>query len=618
MVSDFQFSFEKLMKPNENKYLSHVLPLIFIMLILFSKRVVCQATYGLHYLVTDKDTSYTIQQPNLKTAFKTKEDATLYLNKLPATLVNMGFPTASVDSVRYDSTFATAKIYFGKKYTWARISTDSVDPYVLDQTGWHENQFENKEIDFVQLQSQQQKILEYYENSGYPFAAVSLKDIKIDDNRVSAQLNVNKGALYHIDSIHLFGKVKIKNLFLQHYLGIYDGSVYSFKKLKNISKLINDLPFLREQQSWDLSMYGTGTTLNLYLAPKPASQINALVGFSPASTLTGKSLLTADVHLDLNNSLGNGERILVNWQQLQPQSPRLNLGYTHPYIFNSNFALDFSFDLLKQDSSYLQIDGMFGVQIDISPTNTLRVFYQREQNNLLSGGIDSNLVILTKTLPANIDVGSQNLGLGYHFINTNYHLNPRKGNELDILGTAGLKKVTKNDEIINLKDPADPDFDFNSLYDSVKLNSYQFKIVASGAHYFPLGKSSTLKMALNGGLLGSPQTFKNELYRIGGYKILRGFDDESIYANQYAVFTAEYHYLVGLNSYFFGFSDVGFTKTRYSTTSYSNSFISGGVGLAFETKFGMLNLSYAVGKRNDVNFDIRSASKISFGYINYF
>jgi hypothetical protein len=38
----------------------------------------------------------------------------------------------------------------------------------------------------------------------------------------------------------------------------------------------------------------------------------------------------------------------------------------------------------------------------------------------------------------------------------------------------------------------------------------------------------------------------------------------------------------------------------------------------FETKFGLLNLSYAIGKRNDIKFNIREASKIHFGYINYF
>jgi outer membrane translocation and assembly module TamA len=50
----------------------------------------------------------------------------------------------------------------------------------------------------------------------------------------------------------------------------------------------------------------------------------------------------------------------------------------------------------------------------------------------------------------------------------------------------------------------------------------------------------------------------------------------------------------------------------------TNTFIGTGIGLAFETKFGLLNISYAVGKRDDVKFNIREASKIHFGYINYF
>jgi outer membrane protein assembly factor BamA len=133
-----------------------------------------------------------------------------------------------------------------------------------------------------------------------------------------------------------------------------------------------------------------------------------------------------------------------------------------------------------------------------------------------------------------------------------------------------------------------------------------------------VAKASTFKTAGKIGWIESPQNFQNELFRIGGYALLRGFDEESIYASEYAVFTAEYRYLVGINSYFFGFSDVGFTRTKFNATDYSNSFTSGGIGLEFKTKFGLLNLSYAVGKRNDVKFDIRNSSKIHFGYINYF
>jgi hypothetical protein len=46
--------------------------------------------------------------------------------------------------------------------------------------------------------------------------------------------------------------------------------------------------------------------------------------------------------------------------------------------------------------------------------------------------------------------------------------------------------------------------------------------------------------------------------------------------------------------------------------------VSTGLGMAFETKFGLLNVSYAIGKRDDVKFNLRGASKIHFGYVNYF
>jgi hemolysin activation/secretion protein len=599
-------------------YFRRFLTPAFLMIFLFPFVAFSQKTYTVQYIAAGKDTSSQIQQFNFKTIFDRRESAETYINKLPQMLLSRGFPTASVDSVLYDSTIAKVKLYIGAKYQWAQISTDSIEPYILENTGWSEKQFENKDIDFSRLRLQEQKIIEHFENSGYPFAAVSLKNIEIKDDKINAELHITKGPLYHIDSIHVYGKVKIKNLFLQHYLGIYNGSVYNNQKLQQISKLIRDLPFLQEQQAWDVSMLGTGATLNLYLEPKRSSQVNVLIGFVPGNTITGKAQITADVHLDLKNSLANGESILLNWQQLQPQSPRLNLGFSKPYVFNSNFGIDFSFNLLKRDSSYLQLDGIFGLQYMISSNKTFKIFYEKESDFLLAGGIDTNQIIYSKQLPANIDVSSGNVGIGYHFVNTNYRLNPRKGNELDITASGGIKKTSKNNDVVNLKDPLNPNFDFNSLYDSIKLKTYRFKVVATAAHYFPLGKMSTFKATANIGFLESPQNFQNELFRIGGYKILRGFDEESIYANQYAVFSGEYRYLLGTNSYFFGFSDLGFTKTKFNAVQYSNSFISGGIGLEFETKFGLLNLSYAVGKRNDVNFDIRNSSKIHFGYINYF
>jgi outer membrane protein assembly factor BamA len=607
-----------IMKVVTLKYFSRVFFLFAILVFFFASNIFGQKKYNLNYVLSGKDTLYKPQQLGLKTSFDGKEFADVYINSIPATLLSKGFPAASVDSVIYDSTSANINLYLGERYKWVQINTDSIDQKLLENIGWNAKQFNNKTIDFNRLRQQEERILNYYENNGYPFAEVSLGKVEISGDKIKGDLELNKGPLYHIDSIRVYGKVKIKNLFLQHYLGISNGSIYNNQKLKEVSSRMQQLPYLQEQQPSDVTMLGSGSVLNLYLQPKRSSEINILVGFLPTNSVTGKTQLTGDVHLNLKNSLGQGENILVNWQQLQPQSPRLNLGYNHPYIFNSLFGIDFSFDLLKRDSSYLQLNAIIGLQYILSSMQSGKIFYQSERSYLLSGGIDTNQVLNTKTLPPNIDVNSGNFGINYNFINTNYRLNPRRGNELEITATAGIKKITRNNDIINLKDPANPGFNFNSLYDSIKLKSYRLRLDAAAAHYSPLGKSSTLKTAVHIGWYQSPQIFKNELFQIGGYKLLRGFDEESIYANKYAVFTAEYRYLVSINSYFFGFSDVGFTQTKFNNIDYSNNFISGGVGLEFETKFGLLNLSYAIGKRNDLKFDIRNSSKIHFGYINYF
>ena len=111
--------------------------------------------------------------------------------------------------------------------------------------------------------------------------------------------------------------------------------------------------------------------------------------------------------------------------------------------------------------------------------------------------------------------------------------------------------------------------------------------------------------------------FRNELFQIGGYRLLRGFDEESIFASQYGVATVEYRYLIGQNSFLFGFSDVGWARNNSLSRDISNTFIGAGLGMAFETKAGIFNISYASGKRDDAKFNLRQ-SKIHIGYVNYF
>ncbi len=578
-----------------------------------------QNKYTLYIRGVDKD-PVQLSKIGLQTDFATGSACIDYVNKLPGYLLSKGYVTASIDSLHYDSSFARIVLYVGEAYHWAILDDRHVDKAILDAVGWREKLFTDKPMDFAQVHNWEERILDHLENNGYPFARIRLDSLTLDKDKVSALLKVDKGPLYKIDSIRVFGNAKISNSYLQRYLDLPKGSIYSKEKLLRISKKMKELTYLEEDRPADLTLLGTGSVLNMYLKQKRSSQVNILIGFLPNNDQLSskKILITGEANILLKNALGSGETIGLNWQQVQVKSPRLSLIYQHPYLFNSPLGLDFSFDMFRKDSSFLNVNFQLGAQYTLNTNQSGKLFIQRLQTIVNQGGIDAALVLQTRKLPDVADVSSFNVGVDYEFNNTDYRLNPKKGNEIHIITSIGTKNLEKNNQVLDLKDPSDPLFDFGSLYDTVKLKTYQFRFRGTATKYFPLGKQrSTVKTAINAGLFQSGNTFRNELFQLGGYKLLRGFDEESQYLSQYAIATVEYHYLVGQNSFFYVLADGGWGANNSQHNNINYTYFGTGLGLAFETKAGIFNLAWAVGKRNDTQFNLRQ-SKIHIGFVNYF
>lgn len=592
------------------------LPLIFCYLFFsFGQLFAQQQEYSLVINAADKDSLFNAGSLDIKTSFTNEPELDKYVSNLPTLLTSKGFPAASVDSIWKINNRTNILLYTGPRYSWLQLRLSGIDESTLSAIGFLEKNYDNKLVNFPQLQALQDRLLNYYEKTGYPFAIVRLDSIALTEDKMSATLKAERGVFYHIDSIRLYGKLKVNKKFLQRYLNIPNGSVYNKERLEQVDKRMLELPFVTPVQPSDVTMLGSGSILNLYADPKKASQVNFLVGFLPASDQNSKLQVTGDVNLDLKNLLGGAEEMLLKWQQLQPKSPRLNLGFTKPFIFNSPFGVNMLFDLFKKDSNFLQLNAQAGIQFNISTNQQGKLFMQWQTNRLLSGGVDTNFVIQLKQLPVNVDLNAVNVGLNYELAKTNYRFNPRSGNELNLTTIVGIKNIQRNNDIVNIKDPA---FNYASLYDTLQLKSYQLRMKLSGAHYFPIQKRATIKAGIQGGYFTSPNIFRNELFQIGGYRLLRGFNEESIYASRYAVATAEYRYLLDVNSYLFVFADLGWVKNKYQQVNVNNQFTGAGLGLMFETKAGLLNISYAAGKRSDVPFNFREASKLHFGYINYF
>ena len=606
--------------PNPAKIQSHLpAALLFFIIILIQNISFGQISYTLNAKSVDKTPDFLKSEIGLQTEFPSRAVCIDYVNKLPSLLQTKGFVNASLDSIFFDTTSARLVLYIGEQYKWAHINIAAADPQVLSVSGWNGKIFSNKPMNFDQLRGFQENMLVYLENNGYPFAKIYLDSISLIEDSVKASLMIEKGPFYKIDSIRVYGNAKISNTFLQHYLDIPNGSVYNREKLLRISKKIRELSFVEEEQPSNMSLLGTGSVLNLYLKQRRSSQVNAIIGFLPNNDqLSSKKLLvTGEANINLQNAFGGGEALGLNWQQVQVKSPRLNIFYRHPYLFNSPLGVDFSFDMLRKDSSYLNINLNLGVRYVLSESQSGKIYLQHLQTIVSQGGINEAQVIASKTLPDIADVSSLGLGVEFEKNKTNYRFNPRSGYQFNIGGSGGTKKIKKNNEILELKDPSDPSFDFNGLYDTVKLKSYQLRLLGAVAKYFPMGKQGTIKTAISGATILSDNIYRNELFQIGGYKMLRGFDEESEYLSQYVVGTLEYRYLIGLNSFFFGFVDGGWGRNNSHSSKYTHTYIGTGLGLALETKAGIFNLAWAVGKRDDTHFNLRQ-SKIHFGFVNYF
>ena len=580
---------------------------------------VCQALpaqgYKVFYKGVDVDSSVLKEKLSLKEDFISRTEANIYVGSLSSLIQSKGFITASVDSMWFDSASAIVQLYLGEQYKWAKVSSPPEYEEVFKTLQWPAEKWSGSPVDFKTLEAGQKRLLDHFEEQGHPFAKVYLDSVQLNGGEVSGVLKIDKGPLYKIDSIRVYGDAKVSSDFLQRYLQIPNGSIYNKKKLANVSRKISELSYVQEERPSDLTLLGTGSVLNLYLKNKKSSQVNALVGFLPNSNqLAGKKLLlTVDANVLLRNALGGSETIGLVWQQLQQSSPRLNLFFEKPYIFRSAFGASFNFDMFRKDSTFLNINMTLGTNYRLEESKMVSIFLQRRQTIATP---NTDIILQTKQLPQDIDVSSLNLGVGYNYNNTDYRFNPRKGIEFAVTTSAGNKTIRKNNAIVELNDPANPSFKYGSLYDTIKLKAYQLRFTGSVSKYFPLSSQSVLKLGGNAGMYQSANYFRNELFQIGGYRLMRGFDEESQFVSQYGVGTIEYRYLVGQNSNFFAFVDGGWGKHTLENKS-SHTYLGTGAGLSFETKAGIFNLTWAIGKRDDTEINLRN-SKVHLGFINYF
>lgn len=537
-----------------------------------------------------------------KKSFRLKTERDKELQNVLFTCYDNAYLLASYDSLINDTSLLKAYLNFGTQYKWAKLSNGNVDEGILSTIGFREKLYSNKPLYYKNVKKAEEKLIQYFENNGYPFASVKLDSIVISEGSISAQLHLEKNTKTKIDSVVIKGNAKISPVFIHNYLGVKPGSLYNESQLKKVNTRLAELPFVRSTKPATVTFTDKFTKLILNLEKKRASQFDGILGILPDDK-TGKVLFTGDVHLKLQNGLGRGELIDMNWRKMQTQTQDLKLRVVYPFIFNTPFGVDYTFKLYKKDTTYLEVYHNIGIQYLLLGGNYIKLFYSNKTSSLLS----TKGYEYATTLPSYADVSSNMYGLGWKYERLDYRLNPRKGFTILINGSVGEKIIKKNPKLND------------SLYNKLKLKSTVYNGDFEGSYFIPLFSRNAIRVGAQAAFIYGDNIFQNELLRIGGLKSLRGFDEESIYASAYSIFTLEYRFILEQNSYLYVFGD----QAYYENHSVNNPLVlhdtpyGFGAGISFQTKAGIFSISYALGSQQNNPIQFKSG-KIHFGIVNYF
>lgn len=546
--------------------------------------------------------------------FNKASDLVAQIQKSIPLLQDQGYLAASIDSVSITAERYDVYYYAGKPYTWAELRFDSLARKLLIAANINAADYTNKPVQSKALARLTERILQHCEDNGYPFAKVWLDQVaEPTPRKIKAVLRVDRAEMRKIDSLIISGNVDIAPSFVHRYLDIAKGSLYNEKKLRQISNKLRDLPFLGEERSWELLFKPGDTRLNLFLKEKRANQLNAILGLMPNNLQANRLLLSADVQFALHNFLGKGEFISASFQNLQVQSPRIKTDVVVPYLFRSPIGAELHFDFFSNNLQFRKVSLQTGIRYQLSGNDFIRVYYQALGNRILT--VDTASILASRQLPANIDARSNGLGFEVQNFHVDSRINPRKGWVSKLSFTAMNRKILTNNSIIGLKDGTG--FDFATLYDTITKSTYQYHLVASLEDYIPLSRIVTLKLAYNGAYIAAPKVFQNELFQIGGFRLLRGFDEQSIFASQYHVGTVELRLRYGQNSFAYAFSDNAWVETKFHNYARSGLFNGFGIGTSLETKNGLFSIALAYGRSDFLPLRFRE-SKLSFGYVALF
>ena len=550
--------------------------------------------------ISIEDKNITPIKHHLKTNYQSSFEIHIALKQYIKELHHSGYLSASLDSITGDSLNKTAHFFIGSKYEWTTLNTDSIDDEILSNTGFRNKQYLNKPFSIKQISNFFNQTLSYLENTGYPFAEIQLSDIETDSSNINATIKLTKNQFYKIDSIQIIGEqTRLNKHYIENIIGIQTNDNYNEQIIKDISKRIQENPFMNELKPYEVIFTDNSCKLLLVLKPQKSNIFDGIIGAQPQAN-SSKITFTGDIKISLGNIIGQGERLNLRWQKLQDQTQQIDAAINVPFLFKTPIGFGYDLNIYRRDTTFNNVHHRFTIPYRMPNGSEFYGFYDDFSTSLISTTGFNSLNIS----PYN-DAKNTLYGIGFigSYVKNKY--NPYSGWLIELNGGAGTNKIIKNSNLESIS------------YDSSNLESTLLQGDISLSYFQPVTKQTTLLLRVRSGSKQTDNLVENQAYRIGGLSTLRGFDEQSIFTSSYAIGSLEYRLLFDEYSRLSLFYDWAWYELATYSKFTTDTPFSFGAGISFSTNTGIFSLNYALGSQfnNPINF---RSGKIHFGFVNIF
>ena len=454
-------------------------------------------------------------------------------------------------------------------------------------------------------------ILSWYERAGYPFAAVSIASIEPagaaatgeggGDGAMVVTVKVEEGDAAGISEIRVTGNTETSEdvILRESRMDLparYDAvAVARFAgrlRRMGIFSSVGEPTLYRvppgaaaagsAEEGGSVGAGGgsvsPGYGLLVAVSEGRTNTFDGVLGYAPDPG--GGGSFNGSVSLGFRNLFGTARRLEAAWTRPGGTTQEIRVGYEEPWAFGLPVNLGGAFSQRRQDSTY--VDNRWRIGVEFLATSSLSI----------SALVEGQRVVPSEgTAGEAIPGSSTTAGGGVVRYDT------RDDRELPTSGVDFRTEYRSGKKTLS---------NAGGAGSAIRNIGFDFDV------FLPTASRQVLTFAVHGREVTTDAPGPADLYRLGGFRTLRGFREEQFSGVRTAWGTAEYRFLTGGGkSFFFGFLDPGYVLPGGGA---EDLFTYGyGVGMRLETAIGLVGVSFALGEGDPV-----AQTKIHFGLINDF